>query len=403
MGKSLSEYFSGVGVKRLSLVEVDKAISNQHELNGITPFKTIFGTERIEFKTKFIFLSDNEDHLRESDGHLTWYDSREDHVTRSEFRLYYSDNQVIPLSSSGDLIVVGRLSNNTALVVVAEKGSTIETQLLWLFGFEEVENRFLVKDFSKNHADIGYAGRYIFSYLGIDVEETAPDFLDEIIRRFGETFPSTKEFSEFARSTVIDVSPVEEPDRTLIRWLEREELLFKTLEKQIVAKKLNLGFGESKFDVDDFISFSLSVQNRRKSRAGHSFENNLAVIFQNNNIDFSKGAVTERNNKPDFLFPGKKQYHSGAFDAILLTMLGVKTTAKDRWRQILSEAERIPNKHLITLEPAISKNQTEEMIANNVQLVVPESLRGTYQPAQRGGILSLADFINVVRTKQRIA
>ena len=38
----------------------------------------------------------------------------------------------------------------------------------------------------------------------------------------------------------------------------------------------------------------------------------------------------------------------------------VKSTCKDRWRQVLSEADRIPNKHLFTLEAAISENQTSK-------------------------------------------
>ena len=33
-------------------------------------------------------------------------------------------------------------------------------------------------------------------------------------------------------------------------------------------------------NVDGFIGFSLSVQNRRKSRAGYSLENHLAQIFE---------------------------------------------------------------------------------------------------------------------------
>lgn len=36
--------------------------------------------------------------------------------------------------------------------------------------------------------------------------------------------------------------------------------------------RLKAGFGENGEDVDAFISFSLSVQNRRKSRVGHAFE-----------------------------------------------------------------------------------------------------------------------------------
>ncbi len=52
-------------------------------------------------------------------------------------------------------------------------------------------------------------------------------------------------------------------------------------------------------------------------------------------------------------------------------MLGVKSTCKDRWRQVLSEAARIPDKCLLTVEPGISENQTNEMQANRLQLVLP--------------------------------
>ena len=46
----------------------------------------------------------------------------------------------------------------------------------------------------------------------------------------------------------------------------------------------------------------------------------------------------------------------------------VKSTCKDRWRQVLTEADRIEKKYLFTLEAAISNNQTDEMQAKNVQL-----------------------------------
>jgi hypothetical protein len=43
-------------------------------------------------------------------------------------------------------------------------------------------------------------------------------------------------------------------------WMEREEILFRTLEKHLLGDQLRKGFAE---DVDGFIAFSLSVQNRR--------------------------------------------------------------------------------------------------------------------------------------------
>ncbi len=78
-------------------------------------------------------------------------------------------------------------------------------------------------------------------------------------------------------------------------------------------------------------------------------------------------------------------------------MLGAKTTCKDRWRQVLSEADRITQKHLATLEPGISTNQTREMIASNLQLVLPENIHVTYTPEQQNWLMAVRDFIKFVR------
>ncbi len=64
-------------------------------------------------------------------------------------------------------------------------------------------------------------------------------------------------------------------------------------------------------------------------------------------------------------------------------MLGVKTTCKDRWRQVLAEAQKIAEKHLATLEPGISKGQTDEMISQKVRLVLPKTIHETYSKEQR--------------------
>ncbi|PYF74351.1 type II restriction endonuclease [Pedobacter nutrimenti] len=401
MSNTLSKYFLAIGAKRLSQVEVSSQRSNQHEINGIDKFKRIFGLEKALFETTYIKLDDDENKVASASGIMTWYDARENHPIRTEYRLYYSSNDVIKSANAGDLLVVGKLRNNKLAVIIASRGTTSEKQLLWLFGIAEVLDESMVKDFTSNTAEISFAGKYILSTLGFEIEETAPDYLEELLKRFGNSFPSTKIFSDFSRSTINGISPIDEPDKTLIMWLEREELLFKTLESFIVKEKLEKGFGEDGRNVDEFIQFSLSVQNRRKARAGYAFENNLALIFQINELQFSHEAATERNNRPDFLFPGIEQYHDQKFNVDLLTMLGVKTTAKDRWRQVLSEAAKVPNKHLITLEPAISKNQTEEMKASNLQLVIPEQLFSTYLLEQRDQLISLKNFIQIVRDKQK--
>ena len=164
-----------------------------------------------------------------------------------------------------------------------------------------------------------------------------------------------------------------------------------------MAGDMKKGFGE---DVDGTMKYFLQVQNRRKARAGKALENHLEHLFKQNDIQFARNRVTENNSKPDFIFPGITEYKDSGFPALRLSMLGVKTTCKDRWRQVLAEAERIREKHLFTLEPAISRNQTDEMKANRLQLVIPFSLFRTYTAPQQKQLMSLNQFIELVRGRQ---
>ena len=78
-------------------------------------------------------------------------------------------------------------------------------------------------------------------------------------------------------------------------------------------------------------------------------------------------------------------------------MLGAKTTCKDRWRQVLSEADRITEKHLVTMEAAISESQTMEMQSHGLQLVVPEKIQATYSGSQKGWLMALESFIALMK------
>ena len=110
--------------------------------------------------------------------------------------------------------------------------------------------------------------------------------------------------------------------------------------------------------------------------------------------------MTEGRAKPDFLFPGTAAYQDPAFPTELLTMLGVKSTCKDRWRQVLAEADRIADKHLLTLEPSISSNQTDEMRQRQLQLVLPRGLHETYTEAQRDWLMPVSDLVTLIRDRQ---
>lgn len=395
----LSEFFTGVAIKRLSAVEADASRSHQHEFNGDKGLKQLFGLEKQEFQGLFIYLGDNDDEPVVADGPLTWYDARERHPTRSEHRFYFPTTAVSLCAAEGDLLVIGRRPNDSVLVLIVQGDSTIANQVLWLFNVNlEDHQGFSIREELETEQDrIGFAARFILEQIGVPVEATEDTFLDRIIERFGVTFPRTREFSAFARSTLSDIEARQNPDAAVMAWMEREEILFRTLEKHIIAERLTQGFHG---DIDGFLSFSLSVQNRRKSRVGFALENHMEVIFAECDVRYERGAVSEGRSKPDFLFPGGKEYQSTDFDPILLTMLGVKSTCKDRWRQVLAEARKIEHKHLLTLEAAISQHQTDQMKDEQLQLVLPKALHRTYTASQQEWLLDVSGFMEIIRDKQ---
>lgn len=397
----LSEYFTGVAAKKLSAVEADLVRSHQHEFNGVEGLKRIFGQAagKQTFNARFIYLNDHDDEPVVADGFLTWYDAREKHASRSEHRLYFPTTSVSLCAAEGDVLVIGRRPDGSGLVVIAESNSTIANQVQWLFGLTNLTHPgFSIREELESEQDrVEFAARFILENIGIVVETHEESFLDAMLTKFGGTFPTTKEFSDYSRSTLKDVSALDDPDAAVITWMEREEILFRTLERHIIADRLTKGFTEG---VDDFIGYSLSVQNRRKSRVGRALENHLEVVFAECGIRYSRTAVTENKAKPDFLFPGAAEYQDPQFEAVRLTMLGVKSTCKDRWRQVLAEADRIKRKHLLTLETAISKNQTDEMEVKGLQLIVPLSLQRTYTKEQQSWLMSVENFASLVKQRQ---
>ncbi len=401
----LSDHFTGVAVKRLSAVETTPATSNQHEFNGSSRLRGLFGDDdRRGIPARYIWLGQEQEAVTVDDT-VSWYDSRRKNPVRTEYRLYYRTNEITGMMQENDVLFIALCRDETVMVMIAPSDSTIENQLTWLFGLDEQpEFRFELAEIAgKNDHYLDFAARYILDELGIEPEEPEVDRLDNIIEQFDLAFPTTKMFSEIAHSAASDISPADDPDEALLGWMDMEEQLFRRLERRIVAKRTAGGFNAPDgADVDGFLSFSLSVQNRRKSRVGQALEHHLEAVFLASDICYNRGAQTENRNKPDFLFPGNKQYHDPSFPAECLTMLGAKSTLKDRWRQVLSEAARIDNKHLLTLEPGISENQTDEMQAKHLQLILPRRLHDSFRPAQRDWLMDVSEFLDLVKDRQKI-
>jgi len=395
----LSSYVRGIVFKRLSAVETDLQVSHQHEFNGTRELINLFGEAKRNFPTRMLYFGEEEADNLAIAVQLTWYDARENHPTRSEHRLYFPGNDSIDRATTGDLLIIALKPDDSLLAVICKAGSTYESQISWLFGIRpDGAERFsekLIED--ENDVEVDLSTRYILEQLGIEVRERDDTHLDRLIARFGNEFPPTDVFSRFAREAFTECDAIHDPDGTLVYWIDKEELLFRAFEKHLISNRVREGFTDS---VDDFLSYSLSVQNRRKSRAGYALENHLEEIFAANRIHYSRGKVTENKAKPDFIFPDIHNYHTPEFPDARLTMLGVKSTCKDRWRQVLSEAARIRQKHLLTLEPAISNNQTDEMRAHHLQLVLPANLHSTYNEEQQKWLICLSEFLRIVRGRE---
>lgn len=400
----LADHFDGVAAKILSTVETVGRSSNQHELDGVRALQGLFGrpTERLIIPTRFLLVSDETDEPVAEDGTLTFYDARLNTPNRSEYRLYYPASvDAMKMAQPGDIVFIAKQKAEGALFIVAPSGSSIAAQLDWLFGTDVLErNGFSVRSgLETGHDSLGLTAMYLLDMLGIAVEPANDAWLDRILAKFGPRFPTSAEFGAFARSTLPDLYPADDPDKVLMAWMEQEEILFRTLERHLATDTLDALYKDGHVDVDRFIEVSLSLHNRRKSRAGKGLENQLIALFEALDVRHTFNPVTENRARPDFIFPGITEYQDPQFPTLDLTMLGVKTTCKDRWRQVLSEAKRIEDKHLLTLESPISPAQTDEMKDHRIQLVIPRALHEPYKQEQRQWLMSVDDFISTARER----
>jgi hypothetical protein len=225
----LSDFFKGIAFKRLSAVETSPETSNQHEFNGSAALRELLGEQdRKNIQARFIWFGAEQEALA-ADGAISWYDARRNHPTRTEYRLYYPENPVTELMAEGDVFLLLLCRNDSALVIITPMGGTVLNQLLWLFGLDQQpEFNFEFHEVRGNSdPQIDFAARYILDELGIDPEEAGIAELDDLIEPFGLEFPKTKAFSELARTSLRGLSPLDEPDGTLIAWIDREEQLFR--------------------------------------------------------------------------------------------------------------------------------------------------------------------------------
>ncbi len=208
------------------------------------------------------------------------------------------------------------------------------------------------------------------------------------------SFPTGAEI--VAKSVEMRLEKERSPDDRLLRRRDCEYEIFLSVEEAVEMPRIRQGF----LSIGEFVSRAQSILQRRKTRAGRSLELQAREILLEEGLretdQFAHGAESEPGRKPDFLFPSQALYRDPAFPSERLRMLAVKTTCRDRWRQILNEARRIETKHLLTVQEGVSEGQFREMRESGVQLVVPSRLWTHYPAAVRAELMSLGSFIEEV-------
>lgn len=308
--------------------------------------------------------------------------------TRNEYRITNFGRNFPYLSSehTGSLFVLTEVDSSSYFASVLDTEEQIHS-FLDRFGISPAETNQLLDS----------------NFLIPEIREK--EEIDRFLNTAGKKFPASEEMSAEARIlsylTCADRDiAVTDPDNALILWTSSEYRLFRIVEQANYGSILSAGFD----NLDTFISTANKVLNRRKSRAGKSLEHHLAALFDANHILYSAQAVTEGKKRPDFIFPSVEAYHDPEFSDEKLNTLAAKTTCKDRWRQVLNEADRMreKTKFLCTLQQGISSSQLDEMEREKVVLVVPKPYISSYPADRRHRIWTVRRFIDYVKESEGI-
>lgn len=330
-------------------------------------------------KDKYIQIKWQDDFVTES--RFIYYGR----LTRNEYRLtrFGKGFPLLTDDNVGDLLIICHMGDEVYDAFVLSTDDDIEDYLTGV-GISSADTNKLIPKLSD-----------------ISPEEKISQLFAGYLENLTTEFPQTSEVSALARQLYNKVHAInaqhvkKDPDSTILKWLTTEYDLFKQLEIVRYTPILQSPFTS----VDALVEFANTVLNRRKSRAGKSLEHHLSEIFDVSSISYCSQCRTEGNSRPDFIFPTIELYRSEPVGSSLIAFLAAKTTCKDRWRQIISEADKIPLKHLFTLQQGISINQLLEMEKAKVQLVVPKPYVKSFPKEYQDKIWNLKTFVNFVREK----
>lgn len=330
--------------------------------------------DQITDKIIDIRWSDEEGNQLTTQSRAVYYPSKD------EYRLTQLDeaNRYRKESSIGSLFLMTRTEERNYSAWILNLEENIE-YILDTFGIDPGKGENLIKPTRPVTETINQT-----QYLQV---------FDAFLDAYRDIFPTTEEMAEKAIELQKQFYYTEKyPDSILLKRLDIEYELFRYIE----YRKFCHLFKSSCENFSHNITLAQSIFQRRSSRAGTSLEIHLGTIFKEHGLPYTWQGTSENNKKPDFIFPNILEYHNPDYPVDKLVFLGSKRTCRDRWRQILDEADKITVKHLFTIQQGISTSQINQMQDKKIRLVVPDPYINQYYQKSKDCIMNLHSFIKYV-------
>ena len=315
---------------------------------------------------------------RTTDSVVTWYGKG----TRSEYRLtrFGRDFPFLNADAVGNLLVL--------IPIGAPASTDFRAYVLHLENdIEELQAALGVQVF----------GNWALYAAGLEPLESQQACIERHFREFAEglsEFPSGDRFSEVAVEALrrcLTGFENKDPDYRVLKSVKTEYTLYRMVERLLCGPEITQMFR----DIDDFLAVANSITNRRRARAGRSFENQMSIVLKEEQIPFDVRPNVD--GRPDIVIPGASEYQDTSYPSERLFVVGLKTTLKDRWRQVLQEGSRVPQKHLMTLQQGVSVNQLCQMAKSDISLIVPAGLHSFYPEESAMDILTVDRFVDLVK------
>jgi hypothetical protein len=159
----------------------------------------------------------------------------------------------------------------------------------------------------------------------------------------------------------------------------------------ITREKIVASFIE-RFDV--FYDICKSAKQARSSRAGGSFEIHMSSTLKDGGIPHASQFVFD-GSKPDFILPSGALYRDAAKRREHALVLTLKTTLRERWKQVVSESAGCPI-FLATLDESVPGKTLDKLKDNGITLVVPECFKASEyaEYKTRDNVISYRSFFD---------